>query len=105
MKPEHKNACRQAIWAVRDLWTAGNIDDNIYHKCMVGIAYEFVVDEEIDTGVAMLMEIPLSYYESVQPQQLVEDQEYAQICITIARHLALGGYLSNRFSNMGGARA
>lgn len=93
MTPEVKAQVEELLAALKNLHAAGQLPDASYHKSIVAIAYEYFVDEDPESGVRLLMTVPVSYFKDVQPQQMVDDPQYAYICQVVARKLVLHGYV------------
>jgi len=105
METELRRQCEQALAAVRDLFGSGTIEAPAYYKCVVAMAYEYMAGDEPETSVSLLLEVPLSYYQEHQVQQMLEDDKYAACVRLLARNIVLRGYLDGTMPLPGTARA
>lgn len=81
----------EALRAMRELAKEGRISPAILYKSLVCLAYEFAVGNEPGWVTKLLLEVPMTYYKEEQPQQLVDDPKYAELCLDLARLLILYG--------------
>ena len=87
-------------------WLAnGQLTAAQYGKSACTLAYHLMAGEETESGVAILNQIPDQYFRDDQPRQIVEDAEYAGVCVKMARMLVLGGFLGSPVPNSGAANA
>ncbi len=91
MDPGLRAKSIEAVKAMRDLYKNGQIEAAIYYKGLVALAYEFAVGNETGWVTKLLLEVPVSYYKDDQPQQMVEDEDYATLCLELSRLLVLYG--------------
>ena len=88
-KPEALQAARAALKAMRADETIK--DDATYGKLMVMHAYEWVAIQEIGTAVEVLRELPLSYFQEIQPGQMDSDRQFRDISYLVAHALVVAG--------------
>lgn len=77
-----------SLAALRSLLRAGSITPDIYHKGLVGLAYEYLLLGEATEAVGLLNTIPMDYFMDVQPVQMAEDAHYREVGIDFAQRLA-----------------
>lgn len=97
--------CRLAIEALEGLRADKTIDDDIYHKGVVAIAFEYADAEEMDIALGMLVKVPKAYYADVQLGQMCADPLYSEVVVRLARLLVLAGYSNPDILPPGAARA
>jgi hypothetical protein len=79
--------------AVQQLRRDEKIDENVYHKCMVAIAYEYAVRDEGLRAAALIQTIPIEYFRNVQPQQMRDDPAFCTIAFVTAMKLVKDGFV------------
>lgn len=72
---------------VRQMHNSGQLSDDLFHKCLVSAAYEFILAGEQEKGLRLINEPPTSYYRDVQLAQMREDQMYAQLVVVLGYKL------------------
>lgn len=82
--------------AVKDFETLhadGVIDDNLYFKCLVSLAYEYSENQELEQSARLVFTCPPEYYQSVLPIQVREDKQYRDCVIRLTYYLVKAGYI------------
>ena len=95
MSPELKRQSLELLAEIKAGRQAGIFDEATYQKMVVCIAYEFIVGDEVEEGTQMLLMVPVSYYRDIQPKQMVEDKNYAELVKILARKLVFHGKVDN----------
>lgn len=67
--------------------TPGAMSDEVYHKCLVSLAYEFICADEQQAGLVQLSRVPIGYYQDVQLKQMREDKMYAELVVLLSYKL------------------
>lgn len=70
--------------AVVDLYLKGQIDASIFQKCLVKLAHEWAVAENMDQAHRLLASCDPDYFHDIQPQQMEEDEEYCSQAFELA---------------------
>ncbi len=91
MDQELRTKSIEAVRAMKDMAKDGQITTAILHKSLVCLAYEFAVGQETGWVTKLLLEVPMSYYKEEQPQHIVDDPKYAELCLDLSRLLVLYG--------------
>ncbi len=81
----------EALRALRDLAKNGQIDQPTLYKGLVALAFEFATGQEPTWVTKLLLDVPVSYYRDYQPQQMLDDPKYAQLCLELSKLLVLYG--------------
>jgi hypothetical protein len=81
------------VAAVTRLHREGQIDDNVFHKCMVAIAYEYAVRDEPLRAAGIIQSIPVEYFREVQMKQMQEDPSYCLVAFACAQRLVADGII------------
>ena len=93
-----KMQCEQQHAALRDLRSRGLLSEDLFYKGLVALAGEYMEGDESDIAVVILLGVPVSYYEDgKQLEHIQSDQMYAEMCLRLARGLAIRGYLHSDF--------
>lgn len=92
---EEANAIRRDVQAslkqCQFLHDAGALPTDKWHKVLVCLAYELAYLEDFEDAANLLKKVPQSYFQNVQPGHIVEDADYAEVC------LALGEKMQHHF--------
>lgn len=65
----------------------GVLTEDDYYKSVVALSANYITIGDVDAMFGLLCAIPSEYYILVQPDQMVEDPDYAEIAFVIARIL------------------
>lgn len=84
----------QHLLALKTLKAEGKLDDSSFYKMVVCLSSEYIAAGEPHSALALLQSIPKGYYEEVQRQQMLEDSEYAEVAVEIAKRLVEAGVVS-----------
>ncbi len=85
----------EAVKAIKELHRLGSIDLRTMYKGLVALAHSFALGGEVGWVTKLLLDIPISYFQDEQPQQMIEDKLYADVCIELSRLLILHGMVDN----------
>lgn len=69
------------------------IDDNLYFKCLVSLAYEYAENQENEQCARLLFQCPPDYFSQVLPRQVQEDKLYRDCVIRLTYNLIRAGYI------------
>lgn len=94
MKAARRQQCEEVLGALRDLYAKGVMPAEVLNKGIFCMAYEYLVDNEVDEALALILEIPVSYFGDTQWKQCLEDPEYAHVCVEAARLLEESGVVN-----------
>ena len=73
--------------AVRDLRLRDQINDDTFHKNMVNIAYDHVVNEDLGATVRLIRACGPEYFQDTIRAQMEEDAEFCEVAYIIAQWL------------------
>lgn len=93
MGEDPKAKLAESIEALRAMLHGGSIDSNLYHKTLVGFAYEYFLLEATEDGLLLLNSIPEEYYRDVQMDQATQDPHYKETVLALADKLVDLGVL------------
>ncbi len=85
----------EAVKAIKELHRLGTIDLLTMYKGLVALAHSFALGGETGWVTKLLMDIPLSYYQGEQAQQMIDDPLYSDVCVELSRLLILHGLVDN----------
>jgi len=110
MKPVRtKEHIDHSLKVVENLKAQKVMADDVYYKCIVSLAYEYLLDGAQQEGLQQLMRVPISYYKEVQPKQMKEDHMYRDLVVLLSFKLIQLGVVEGAdevaVPNMGEARA
>lgn len=88
---EVRKGIDDAFAAVRSLHRDGKLSDDLYHKSVVCLAYEYAVLGEMLACAATLQLVPVTYSGDVMRQQMREDEAFRVVATTVARKLVEAG--------------
>jgi len=80
-----------ALKVVESIRATGAMSDGAYYKCLVSLAYEYVLADEDQMALVLLSKAPEDYYRVVQLQQMSEDSMYRDLVILLAYRLVQMG--------------
>jgi hypothetical protein len=76
-----------ALLMIEKIKASGTMGEDVYHKCIVSLAYEYICADEQQEGLVQLARVPPSYYENVQLRQAREDKGYADLVVLLSYKL------------------
>ncbi len=82
--PEEVTAALKQMDAIR---ATGAMSDDVYHKVLVSLAYEYLMVNAQQEGLRLLMKVPASYYKEVQLKQMYEDLMYRDLVVLLSYKL------------------
>lgn len=91
MDAEYRRQIEEQLGLVRMMHKNGEMPVNVYHKSVVALAYEYFNADDLATGCETLLLVPMSYFQEVQVQHMLDDALYAQWCQLIAQKLVMNG--------------
>lgn len=86
-----KNELDDALRMVEEMHKTGALDDSVWAKCLVSLAYEYILVEEDQFALVLISKAPVEYYKTVQPQQMEEDPMYGDLVVLLAYKLVQMG--------------
>lgn len=63
----------------------GALPDEVYHKFLVSLAYEFSQADEVLRAVALLQSVPVEYFQNSLITQMKEDSNFAHVAYSVAK--------------------
>lgn len=82
-----KEQIDQSLLDVEKMRQSGGFTDDLYHKLLVCVAYEYLVAGEQQQGLVQLSRIPPSYFLDVQMGQMAEDRSYRDLVVLLSYRL------------------
>lgn len=83
-RPEEIDA---ALKTVEDIYKSEAMTREVYHKCLVSLAYEYILADAQQQGLVQLARVPASYFEDYQLPQMREDKMYAELVVLLSYKL------------------
>lgn len=100
---------RKSVEALKSLKNQGKIDENSYYKMIVCVSSEYIAQHMFDEAADLIRTIPSTYFEKEQREQMLEDEEYATVAVSIAKKLHDAGKVDfneePRFTQSGAGEA
>lgn len=90
-EPRPRDKVDGALDAVEKIRAANAMADDVYHKCLVSLAYEYILVDETEVALVLLNRPGTEYYEKVQSKQMEEDELYRQLVVLLAYKLIQAG--------------
>jgi len=91
VEPRPRDKIDEALKVVEALKASGALGDGAYFKCLVSLAYEYILVEEDQFALVLISKAPVEYYKTVQPQQMEEDPMYGDLVVLLAYKLVQMG--------------
>lgn len=85
--PRSREKVDEALLLIESIRAAGAMGDDVYHKCLVSLAYEYTLVDEDEEALILIVKVPTSYYESVQFEQMEADSLYQDTVVRLAYKL------------------
>lgn len=82
-----KDQVEQALKTVDQIHDSGAMPDDVYYKCLVSLAYEYIQADDHQAGLVLISKCPPSYFQDVQPGQMQEDGLYRDVVVLLAYKL------------------
>jgi len=95
MDADLQQKCFESLKALREMRDSNALPLPLFCKGLVGIAYEFALENEFSWVTKLLLEIPVFYFQNEQFDQMVEDPLYLAICTDFAKILVMNGLADN----------
>jgi hypothetical protein len=84
-----------ALKLVETLRANSAMGDDAYYKCLVSLAYEYLLADEHQLALVLLAKPPVDYYERVQLRQMEEDGMYRDLVVLLAYRLVQMGLVTS----------
>lgn len=78
---------------VEELFDLKAIDEAVYCKCMVSLAFEFSENQELDACMQLLHRCTPAYYKEPLNTQMTEDGMFRDCVIRMVYNLIRAGYI------------
>lgn len=75
----------------RAMYREGRMPKEMYLKCVIALAYEFAVMDQMEDTRILLSECDEPYLREVLPIQMAEDQTFYTVALYLARKLSERG--------------
>lgn len=82
-----KEQIDRSLLDVEKIRQSGGFADDLYHKLIVCVAYEYLVAGEQQQGLVQLSRVPPSYFLDVQVKQMDEDRSYRDLVVLLSYKL------------------
>jgi hypothetical protein len=87
-----RDSTDELVAGFRAALASGTMSEADFHRNMVIAARLYVIGDQAESGVALLFEVPLSYYRG-QMRTDLEDPGFAAACTELIADLGARGYL------------
>jgi hypothetical protein len=85
----------RALDAIDRLHESKALNDDVFNKCLVSLAYEYLQVEEVQFALVILNRVPALYYEKIQLAQMEDDPLYNKLVIYLAYKLIQVGVVDS----------
>jgi len=96
-KPERRprDQVDEALRLIEEIRASGTLSDGSYFKCLVSLAYEYVLVDEDQLALVLISKAPPEYYRVTQPQQMEVDSMYRDLVVFLAYELIQMGVIDD----------
>ena len=88
-----KEQVEAAVKQMDMMYEQGAMGAEVYYKCLVSLAYEYVCCDELQMGLIQLARVPASYFQDVQLRQMREDGMYRDLVVLLSYKLIQMGII------------
>jgi hypothetical protein len=89
--PRTKQQIDASYKLVSNLSEQDRLDKNLTYKCLISLAYEYTLIDDMATSCYLISKCPKSYFETSQLQQMAEDSTYEEDVILLTYALIQRG--------------
>ena len=82
-----KEEIDSALKTIEEIRKQGIMGDDVYHKCIVSLAYEYACADQQQECLVQLTRVPPSYYKDVQLQHMKDDSMYRDLVVLLSYKL------------------
>ena len=76
-----------ALKTIEEIKKQGVMSDDVYHKCLVSLAFEYACADQQQECLVQLARVPASYYKDVQLKHMREDSMYRDLVVLLSYKL------------------
>lgn len=76
----------------------GSIEEPVFYKSLVGLAYEFTQIDCLDEALFLLNSIPAGYFADTMGKQMAEDPNFKVVSAVLAKRLQQEGLVGHKES-------
>jgi hypothetical protein len=87
MKQRKKDEIDTALAMIEKIFKSGAMEHQVYHKCLVSLAYEYILADAGQEGLIQLSRVPASYFKDYQLAQMKEDGMYSDLVVLLSYRL------------------
>jgi len=82
-----------ALKVVEDLFRAGSLEEAVYYKLIVSLAYEYFCCDEQQEALVHISRVPAAYFELHQLDQMRQDGMYAELVVLLSYKMIQAGVM------------
>lgn len=86
-KPRNRGEVDQALAVVENIYKTGTMSPDVWAKCIVSLAYEYMCADQQQEALVQLNRVPPSYYKDVQYKHMKDDTMYAELVVLLSYRL------------------
>lgn len=87
MKQRKKDEIDTALATVEKIYKTESMERQVYHKCLVSLAYEYLMADAPQEGLIQLSRVPAAYFKDFQLDQMREDSMYRDLVVLLSYKL------------------
>lgn len=84
------------VQAARAMLSGESISEDVYHKTLVQLAFDYTEIDLFQDALILLNAIPISYFLNVQEKQMIDDENYRRIGLALAEKLMAAGVVDKK---------
>lgn len=87
MRQRKKDEIDGALATIEKINKSGAMERQVYHKCLVSLAYEYILADATQEGLIQLSRVPPAYFKDYQLDQMREDSMYSDLVVLLSYRL------------------
>lgn len=87
MRERKKEEIDRALETIEKIYKTGSMERPVYHKCLVSLAYEYLLADATQEGLIQLSRVPAAYFKDSQLDQMREDSMYRDLVVLLSYRL------------------
>lgn len=87
MKQRKKEEVDGALATIEKIFKSGAMESQVYYKCLVSLAYEYILADAGQEGLIQLSRVPPAYFKDYQLAQMKADSMYSDLVVLLSYKL------------------
>lgn len=93
MAPRNVDSVNKAVVDLDELYCKKLFEEDIYFKCILGLAYEYMVLHEGEKALSLIFRCEPDYFKGAIQTQMEQDPLFRDVIIVLTHSLSKAGYL------------